>query len=134
MVIRPGVVLARGVHHPAEENGDQDEGDEAAEKWPEHGAETYRAPPAGELPSAVESDLLLWRRERPGHLQAALLAKDEPHLTGRSQPLGVIGTVGRTRASLGQRTKVIAMKKAGLAAHLARCRAPVCHARPRPSA
>lgn len=32
------VAVARGVHHPSQENGKQDEGDESADQRPEHGA------------------------------------------------------------------------------------------------
>jgi len=65
-------------------------------------AEIYRtaalARAAGTL--RVERDLLVGRRERPGHLQPALLAEHEPELARGPEPVGMGRSEGRTRAGL----------------------------------
>ena len=69
-------VAARHVHDPAEEDGEEDEGDERADQRPVHGENLIREP-SGRA-SSMQGDLLGRGGERPRHLQAPLLAEDEP--------------------------------------------------------
>ena len=66
----------------------------------------------------VEGDLLVGGRHRPRHLQAPLLAEDEPHLARRAKALGVVRPVGRTRPGLGDRAEQVLAEVTALAARL----------------
>ena len=70
--------------------------------------------------------------ERPGHLQAALLAEDEAQLAGRAQPIGMGRAEGRTGPVLGDRAQQILMKEAVLAARFRGRRPTIRHTSPRP--
>jgi hypothetical protein len=65
--------------------------------------------------SAVESDLLARRREGPGNLHPALLAKREAHLPRRPQALRAVGPEGRARAGLCDRAEHVLTEEAALA-------------------
>lgn len=101
-----GVTAARRVENPAEEDGDEDEGDQSAGERPEHGAkhigpERCRVRPgARNLRSGVQRDLLVGRRERPSDLHAAFLTKHEAHLLRRAEPLGMVGAIRRAGAAV----------------------------------
>jgi hypothetical protein len=83
-----------------------------------------RHPPA----LRVQRHLLAGRRERPRHLQSALLAEDEPHLARRAQAVGVRGAERGARTAVGDCTQQVLVKEAVLAARLLSCScAPVGH-------
>lgn len=74
--------------------------------------------PAGYRGLRVKRDLLSWSGERPRHLERALLTKDEPQLARWAQPFGMVGTEARARGATSNRTEVVLMKEAVLAACL----------------
>src|ERR1039458_7111585 len=113
--------MTRGVHQPAEEHGEQNEGDESADQRPVHGAKPYTS-------SDVKRNLLARRRERPRYLQPPLLTEDEPQLARRTQPVGMRRAEGRARRVVGQRTEQVLPKEALLAARLRGADASCCHA------
>ncbi len=73
------------------------------------GCETYTS---GLL---VQRHLLARRRERPCDLQATFLAKHEPQLLGRPQPVRMVRAIRRARPWLVQRTQQVLAKEAALA-------------------
>ena len=66
--------------------------------------------------SGVEGDLFVGRRERPCHLEPALLAEHEAKLARRPQPVGVSRPEGRAGAAHGDRAQMVLVEEAILAA------------------
>ena len=134
MPVFPGVAVARRIHHPAEEHGQQDEQNETHDQRPEHahkiyeaGATAPRLAPEWSL-LGVEGLLFTGRRERPRDLEPAFLAEHEPKLAGRTQPIGMGRTKGRTRTGLRYRAEEILLEVAALAACLCGSGASCGHA------
>ena len=120
VVIVAGIAATPRINQPPDEDGQQDEGDEPTDEGPVHEANVIRRALSMRRPRAlgVQCHLLAGRGKCPGHLPAPLLAEHEPHLTGRPQPVGMVGTVGRARPRVADRAQQILMKKAALAARL----------------
>ncbi|MGI9183848.1 MAG: cation:proton antiporter [Solirubrobacteraceae bacterium] len=136
VAVAVGVAAVRRIHDPADEDGEENEGDKTADQGPVHDRKHIgrartptrsRRRPGPGRPSGVQSDLLAGRRERPRHLHLSLLAKDEAHLTGRSQAVGVNGPEGRAGLIRGDRAQLLLMKETVLTARLRRGSATVRH-------
>ena len=142
-MVAVGVAAARGVQDPAEQNGDQDEGDESAGQRPEHTAKHIgraREPArarfdrraARRVRLRVQGDLLVGRGERPRDLEPSLLTEHEPQLAGWAQPLRVVGTEGRARAAVRHRAQEVLTEITTLAAGSCCPFSRIRHNRPRP--
>jgi hypothetical protein len=83
-------------------------------------------------PLGVEGDLLVGGRERPGHLEAPFLAEHEAELTGWTEAVRMIGTIGCAGTGVGDRAQQVPAKEAVLARRLPTPTAPVCHSFPVP--
>ncbi len=65
-------------------------------------------------PLRVQRDLLVGRRERPGHLLLALLAEHEPHLLRRPEAFRPVRPIGRARRRVADRAQQIPVEETRL--------------------
>lgn len=125
---------AGGVHDPAHQHREQDEGDESAKQGPVHaGKDIGRRGPMLHSALGMEGDLLVGARERPGHLEAPLLSEHEAELARRTQALGMIRSIRGTGTGVRHRAEQVPAKEAVLARRLSTPSPSICHAFPSPS-
>jgi hypothetical protein len=119
LVVVIGLAPRRSVHNPSDQDRDQEHGDEPTDQRPEHGPNDT---------SGVQCDLFVGRGEGPGHLEAALLAKNKPQLAGWPEPLGMSGTEGGAGAAVRDRAEHPLAKETPFAACFGTATAPTGHA------
>ena len=90
------------------------------------------AGPSAPAGSGVQRDLLVGRGERPGDLQAPLLAEDEAQLARGTQAVRMRRAEGGAGPGVGHRAQKILTKEAVLAARLRDGRPTIRHTCPRP--
>jgi hypothetical protein len=118
------VAVAGRIQDPSQQHRHQDEGDKSTDQRPEHAANISDGPglaQAGTGPlrlSGMQRDLLVGRRERPGHLLAAFLTEYESQLAGRPQAVRVGRPEGSARPLVGDRAQKILTEEAVLTACL----------------